>query len=242
MVSMSSGIASLHKILKDETRRKIVLLLNEKGSLSYTDLMNSLEIVSTGLLNYHLKVLGALLTKNGEGRYALTEKGKLASRLLLEFPEENRMGKPKWWRRFWIEALIFVVIVASVISAAYFFGYIGGNGVYQGIVSMVSAIGVAYMIQHILRDVLSKRSQLVIAETAYVAGGVVLGLGIAFFGGGVLLRALQDFTGEPLLYAIFWSNWYLVFALLIAPAIGGIAMYQFGKKRRFRTANYNPDA
>jgi hypothetical protein len=90
--------------------------------------------------------------------------------------------------------------------------------------------------------VLSKRSQLIIAETAYVAGGIALGLGIAFFGGGVLFCVLQDFTGEPLLYTIFWSIGYLVFSLLISPAIGGIAMYQFGKKRRFRTANYNPDA
>jgi len=86
---MSSGFASLHKILKDETRRKIILLLNDKGSLSYTDLMDTLGIVSTGTLNYHLKVLGDLLTRNEAGQYMLTEKGKLASRILLEFPEEN---------------------------------------------------------------------------------------------------------------------------------------------------------
>lgn len=57
---MSSGIASLHKILKDGTRRKIVILLNERGNLSYTELMDTLGIGSTGLLNYHLKVLGGL--------------------------------------------------------------------------------------------------------------------------------------------------------------------------------------
>ena len=72
---MDSGLASLHKILKDETRRKIILLLNEKDSLSYTDLMDTLEIVSTGMLNYHLKVLGDLLIKNESGQYTLTEKG-----------------------------------------------------------------------------------------------------------------------------------------------------------------------
>jgi DNA-binding transcriptional ArsR family regulator len=46
---MSSGIASLYKILKDETRSKIVLLLNERGSLSYTELMETLGFVTTGL-------------------------------------------------------------------------------------------------------------------------------------------------------------------------------------------------
>jgi hypothetical protein len=239
---MSSGIASLHKILEDETRRKTVLLLNEKGGLSYTELMDTLGIGSTGLFNYHLKVLGNLLTKNEKGQYMLTEKGKLASRLLLEFPEDNRqLGKPKWWRRFWIETLIFVIVMSSIILAAYFLGYIDGNGFYQGIITIFPAIGVSYMVQHVLRDVLSKKSQLIIAKTGYIAGGISLGLSTAFIGGGILFRVLQDLTGEPLLHTIFWSNWYLVFSLLIAPSIGAFLMYRFGKKRRFRTANYIPD-
>ncbi|MBN1244105.1 helix-turn-helix transcriptional regulator [Candidatus Bathyarchaeota archaeon] len=239
---MSSGIASLHKILKDETRRKIVLLLNDKGSLSYTELMDTLGIVSTGLLNYHLKVLGDLLMKNEVGQYMLTEKGKLASRLLLEFPEESgQRGKPKWWRRFWIEMLIFAIVMSSIILAIYFLGYIDGNGVYQGIISIFPAIGFSYMIQHVLRDVLSKKKQRIIAKTGYIAGGIALGLGTAFFGVGILFRVLQEITGEPLLHTIFWSNGYLVFSLLIAPTIGAFLMYRFGKKRRFRTANYIPD-
>ena len=84
---MSSGIASLHKLLKDETRRRIILLLQEKGSLSYVDLMKALGITNTGKMNYHLKVLGNLLAKKEVGQYVLTEKGTLASQLLLEFPE-----------------------------------------------------------------------------------------------------------------------------------------------------------
>jgi DNA-binding transcriptional ArsR family regulator len=69
---MSSGIASLHKILKDESRRSIILLLNEKGSLSYTELLDASDTGSTGLLNYHLKVLDDLLSKNGNGKYILS--------------------------------------------------------------------------------------------------------------------------------------------------------------------------
>ena len=93
---MSSGIESLHKILKDETRTKIVLLLHEKGSLSYTELMETLGFVTTGLFNYHLKVLGDLLAKNEAGQYTLSEKGKLAARLLIEFPNAQQSGgKPK---------------------------------------------------------------------------------------------------------------------------------------------------
>jgi DNA-binding transcriptional ArsR family regulator len=86
---MSSGIASLHKILKDKTRQKIISLLNEKNKLSYTELMDATQAGSTGRLNYHLKVLANLITKNEAGQYSLTEKGKVASKLMLEFPSDD---------------------------------------------------------------------------------------------------------------------------------------------------------
>ena len=88
---MTLAIDSLNRILKDKTRRKIVLLLNEKSSLTYTELMDAVKISSTGTLNYHLKVLGDLLEKNDAGQYMLNEKGKLAARFLIEFPEQEKM-------------------------------------------------------------------------------------------------------------------------------------------------------
>jgi len=86
---MSSNIGSLHKILKDEIRRRIILLLQEKGSLSYVDLMKALGITNTGKMNYHLKVLGNLLSKKDDYQYVLSEKGMLAYRLMQEFSEAN---------------------------------------------------------------------------------------------------------------------------------------------------------
>ena len=66
---MSSEIEALNKILKDKTRRKIILTLTDRESLSYTELMETLRIDSTGTLNYHLKVLGDLLGKTDSGQY-----------------------------------------------------------------------------------------------------------------------------------------------------------------------------
>lgn len=80
---------SLYKVLKDKTRRKIVLQLSRNGPLIYVDLMNALEITNTGRLNYHLKILGDLLEKDENGKYRLTEKGALASQLLRQFPAEK---------------------------------------------------------------------------------------------------------------------------------------------------------
>ena len=114
---MSIEIASLHGILKDETRQKIIRLLNEQESVSYTDLLNSLEVVSTGLLNYHLKVLSDLLTKNETGQYMLSEKGELAYRLLEAFPKEsNQLQKRKRQKQFWtIAALGQVALLISIL-------------------------------------------------------------------------------------------------------------------------------
>ena len=79
--------ASLHKILSDTTRRSILELLAEKESLTYTDMMTLLQITNTGRLNYHLKVLGSLISKDEGGRYRLTEQGRQAASLLSTFPE-----------------------------------------------------------------------------------------------------------------------------------------------------------
>jgi DNA-binding transcriptional ArsR family regulator len=126
---MSSEQAPLLKILGDETRKRILLLLNEKGNLNYSDIIDKLEIANTGSLNYHLKVLDGLLLKNDAGQYVLSEKGKLAARLLLEFPEDdgqlykqwiraNLMSKEPnyllWGKIFWLIALLSLAILAAL--------------------------------------------------------------------------------------------------------------------------------
>jgi DNA-binding transcriptional ArsR family regulator len=63
--------SSLHKILNDATRRNVLELLAEKDALSYTEIMALLQVTNTGRLNYHLKALGALLSKDDQGKYQL---------------------------------------------------------------------------------------------------------------------------------------------------------------------------
>jgi DNA-binding transcriptional ArsR family regulator len=79
--------SSLHKILSDTTRRNILELLAEKEALSYTEIMALLQVTNTGRLNYHLKAIGGLVSKDDQGRYHLTEKGQAAVNLLRAFPE-----------------------------------------------------------------------------------------------------------------------------------------------------------
>ncbi|MCW4043887.1 MAG: winged helix-turn-helix domain-containing protein [Candidatus Bathyarchaeota archaeon] len=234
----------MHKILKDETRRKILCIIDEKGGIGYTDLMSALGFLTTGLLNYHLKILGDLVSKNETRQYVLTEKGKLASRLLKEFPQGNALHfgvKPKWWRRFWIEISIALAVISLSLFTVFFLGYVDATGLYRGLVTAVLSVGFAYMMQHLLRDVFSKKRRLFIAKTAYIAGGIALGLWVAYFAVGILLVGISRLSGTRFGYDFFWSIGYQLFALIAAPILSSIAIYRFGKKRRFKTPNYNPD-
>jgi len=241
LVAMSSGIASLHKILKDETRRQIVLLLNEKNSMGYTELMDTLGIVSTGTLNYHLKVLGDLLLKNENGQYTLTERGKLASRLLVEFPEQdNQAERRKWTRRFFITLALGQVVYFSTILTLYHLGYVDGYRVLtttSWVVIGTIALYFGYRMQRTIPAPGSKEEKARM-KISYVLGGIFFGLLTAFFGVLVLSRLISDLSGNPFspgnpLYDTLWSRWYMFFSMLIAPAIGGIAGYYLGKKRGF---------
>ena len=87
--------------------------------MTYTDLMESLSIVSTGTLNYHLKILGNLIKKNDLGQYLLSEKGQLAYRVLTEFPNEQPQVADKRIFKAWI--ILFAATVAITILNGYFF-------------------------------------------------------------------------------------------------------------------------
>ena len=88
--------------------------------------METLGIGSTGTLNYHLKVLGDLLEKTDSGQYRLSEKGKLASRFLTEFSEQDGALKAKkvWWRRFWVIAVILPAAWLLIVLYLHFSGYL----------------------------------------------------------------------------------------------------------------------
>lgn len=213
-----------------------MLLLNDKGSLSYTEIMNSLEINNTGRINYHLKILDNLVEKNELGYYALTEKGRLALRLLQEFPEEQHEQKMESLRRKILFAIFFQVAWITAIIALYFIGVIDIIWVARSITFLIAYTIFSYLI-YLTQKTRSKPGSVedtLSMKIVYTSGGIGLALCIAFFGVGVVFRILSDLLGEPLLQTVFWSEWYLVFSLLIMPITGGFIGYLLGKRKGFK--------
>ena len=105
-------------------------MLNEKGNLSYTDLKSNVEITNNGLLNFHLKALDDLLVKDNSGQYGLTDRGRLAAKLLSESSEQEIVlqNRRKGWKR------LLLVVIASNFSALIvllsltYFGIIDSTG------------------------------------------------------------------------------------------------------------------
>ncbi|MFX1393893.1 MAG: FAD-dependent oxidoreductase [Promethearchaeota archaeon] len=71
----------IYSILSHPFRRKILLLLESEGYIPYTDLMEKLNLETTGQLNFHLKKIGSLINKDQKS-YFLTEDGKRILKIL----------------------------------------------------------------------------------------------------------------------------------------------------------------
>ena len=123
---MEADWASLHKILSDTTRRSILELLAEKESLTYTDMMTLLQITNTGRLNYHLKILGSLTSKDEGGRYRLSEQGRQAADLLRTFPE--RVPPERKLTGIKVTAAMVLILVGVLLIASFSFAVLDAVG------------------------------------------------------------------------------------------------------------------
>ncbi len=239
---MSIGISGLHKILKDETRRKIILLLNDKGNLTYTELLQATEAGSTGRFNYHLKILGDLVAKNETGQYLLSEKGKVAVKLIAEFPEDINQAA-----RYRNQKLLLAVVTVgnflylAILLVFYAVGQLAPYRLATGISSFAVGMVFLFIIYRVQKaaSLPGASEETVQMKFAYVCGGVCLFLGVGFLGVGVVFRVVSDLLGwrfsmgNPL-FETLWNPAYMTFSMLIAPTIGGVLFYYLGKRRGFK--------
>lgn len=74
-------IARVYKVLGHPHRKRIIEIIGEKGRSGFKELHENLNI-SVGALYYHIDMLNHLITQDDQRKYILTERGKLAYKLL----------------------------------------------------------------------------------------------------------------------------------------------------------------
>jgi uncharacterized RDD family membrane protein YckC len=75
------NISRILSVLSHRIRREILLILNEKGERSFTELMNALDI-DTGKLSFHIRNLNPFLEQTSTGKYKLSRAGEDAVRVI----------------------------------------------------------------------------------------------------------------------------------------------------------------
>ena len=237
---MTSAIDSLHKILKDETRRKIILKVNEKGIIGYTDLMESLSITNTETLNYHLKVLGDLLKKNDLGQYTLSEKGQVAFKVLTEFPEGPPADQAKKWKTIIAGLLAAANGVSLIVSLIlYFIGYIDWHFFSSQIIYALVAFLVALIIFKLptSRQKYDPNRARKLTGFSFVVGGAIFTSIFLFFTTGIVLMTILGtrIPGGTL------GNAFLLWAFGFGPIIGGLIGYIVFKRSKYsKPSFYSP--
>ena len=230
---MSQGIASLHKILKDETRQRILLLLNDRGSVSYTDLMTEVGIGSTGKLNYHLKILNGLIAKN-EGKYSITEKGKLAIRLMEEFCERKSQSEQDapFPKGYYLVVGLFSTVFLILEFGFYISGFINLQAFAEYIATTILGMGFLVIAEKARRRrAMSKpSSQMLGAKLSLIFAGAFAGGVILFFSGGLVIGLLRIWT--------FGFNSWIITSFTIGSLIGGFAGYWIYKKSKLSKIDY----
>ena len=122
-VFLSVDLPPLHGILKDDTRARILELFEQRG-LGYVELQNLLGITHTGKLNYDLKVLGDLVSKDEQtGQYSFSEKGKVAVTL---FGKISNVGWGKWHAiKARLKLLLALAVTVVMAALSLFFVMVG---------------------------------------------------------------------------------------------------------------------
>jgi DNA-binding transcriptional ArsR family regulator len=104
---------TIFKAMQHPIRRRILRIISEKPS-TYTEIQSDLNI-DNGLLNYHLEALGALITKNSEEKYTLSDFGRATASLISGVEEPNKAAIVTSTPPI-MKALTAVLIVALIVS------------------------------------------------------------------------------------------------------------------------------
>ncbi len=233
---MNGDYSQLHAILKDPIRRRILLLLWETDGLTHTELMKALELENTGKLNYHLKLLRDLIEKE-DGKYKITQKGKLAANLLQEFPETKTNHRQiNISKEDSLFVIVFNGLYFAIILLMYFNGYIRDSFLIAQVVLFAVSVSIIFIIakRGLPQRPYNPQRMMTGYKFGYIMLGIALGIAITFVAGGlILLGAVSVLRWAGIRVGLFDFFWWLIISPIIGSVFGAIGGYLKFKKSKY---------
>jgi lysylphosphatidylglycerol synthetase-like protein (DUF2156 family) len=165
------------------------------------------------------------LEKDAEGKYVLSEKGKLASRLLTEFPQQNGLDK-KRLKIYWLVAAV-TMTMFSVLT-----GYIMNFPLERVLLLILVAQVLAAFTYFIRVKPVSTGRVFYIAVGVSVLGGVFWLILMTVLDRTGLIVSLAKLGGTDLYHSIS------LVGIAVCFIIGGFIGDLIGKKTKYKTNRY----
>jgi len=140
MVADRENISKILTVLSHPLRREILVILNEKGECSFTDIMNALS-VNTGTTSFHIRSLAGLVEQTPSGKYKLNKMGENAVRLIMDLeawaPEMTAQGGKASVSLASLKKRIYAFLIDFAVVA----GVFGAGTVMTNVFSLISGGG-----------------------------------------------------------------------------------------------------
>ena len=120
-----AGRESLFQSLSHEIRQSILVMLSQEPR-TYTNLLEELGVES-GHLAYHLRQMGGVVEKDGDGVYRLTDLGREAYLFL----KDKTPGQEKTSQRRMVSNGVILLLILATISFVVVFNQIDFTGLYN---------------------------------------------------------------------------------------------------------------
>lgn len=140
MVADQENVSKILTVLSHPLRREILVILNEKGECSFTDIMNALN-VNTGTMSFHIRSLAGLVEQTPSGKYRLNKMGENAVRLIMDLkawaPEMSVQGRNGSVSLASLKKRIYAFLIDFAVVA----GVFGAGAVMTNVFSLISGQG-----------------------------------------------------------------------------------------------------
>ncbi|MQL54238.1 winged helix-turn-helix domain-containing protein [Acidianus ambivalens] len=136
-------LMDLNRIIKDKTRKDILIYLKNKGKATYSEILRDMKL-STGKLNYHLKILEPLIEKEGE-YYKLNEKGEqlVSIMLSIEGDKDETLYNKVLPQYLALLGVVLLILSASIHQGSQIFYVI----YVMSIIALISSAFLGYVIE-----------------------------------------------------------------------------------------------